>query len=118
MPDLNEGNEPGEAKWGLSYAFYLTLTSSPVIFVGGLFFGSMEAFALDKDEDWEDDEYDEADDDYSEFSSPCQIKTAPATARASSSDGKEHGVTMDMNGLNTQRAVKSGLERPRDWPMG
>ena len=69
MPDLNEGSEPGEAKWGLSYAFYLTLASSPVIFVGGLFFGSMEAFALHKDEDWDDDEYDEADDDYSEFSS-------------------------------------------------
>ena len=79
------GNEPGEAKWGLSYAFYLTLTSSPVIFVGGLFFGSMEAFALDKDEDWEDDEYDEADDDYSEFSSPMSNQNSPLLQRESPS---------------------------------
>ena len=85
MPDLNEGSEPEDAKWRLSYAFYLTLTSSPVIFAGGLFFGSMDAFALDKDEDWEDDEYDEANEDYSEFSSGISKQNSPRLQRESPS---------------------------------
>ena len=78
MPDLNEGSEPEDAKWGLSYAFYLTLTSSPVIFVGGFFFGRMEAFALDKEEDWDDD-YDEENDDYSAFSRTMSKQKSPRT---------------------------------------
>lgn len=85
MPDLNEGSEPEDAKWRLSHAFYLTLTSSPVIFVGGLFFGSMEAFALDKEEDWDEDEYDEADDDYSEFSNSMSNQNSPLIQRESPS---------------------------------
>jgi len=81
LPDLNDGLEPDEAKWGLSYAFYLTLVSSPILFAGGLFFGKMEAFALDKEEDWDDDEYDEADDDYSDFTQGISNKNRPMIQR-------------------------------------
>jgi len=56
-PDLNIGMEPEDGKWGLSHAFFLSLLSAPVIFVGGFVWGSTEAFALDKDDDWDDDEH-------------------------------------------------------------
>ena len=74
LPDLNSGLEPGEQKWRLAHAFYLTLLSGPVIFFGGLVFGSMEAFALDKYEEWDDDDYDDEDYDYDEEYS--QISTS------------------------------------------
>ena len=77
LPDLNSGLEPDEQKWRLAHAFYLTLLSGPVIFFGGLVFGSMEAFAFDKYEDWDDDDYDDEDyddDDYDEEYS--QISTS------------------------------------------
>jgi hypothetical protein len=69
LPDLNSDMGPGDDKWGLANAFYLTLASAPVIFVGGFVFGSMEAFAFEEDDDWDDDEqdYDEVDDEYSSF---------------------------------------------------
>ena len=67
LPDLNSGLEPNDEKWGLSHAFYLTLLSAPVVFVGGLVCGKMEAFAFEEDDDWDDDEHDyyQTDDDYS-----------------------------------------------------
>ena len=74
LPDLNSGLEPSEQKWRLSHAFYLTLLSGPVIFFGGLVFGIMEAFARDKYEDWDDDDYDEADEEYSQFSTSMSRK--------------------------------------------
>ena len=108
-----------QAKWGLSYAFYLTLASSPVIFVGGLFFGSMEAFALHKDEDWDEDEYGEADDDYTEFSSSMSNQSSPCyNERTQVLTGKGHGVMMAMSGLNTQRAVKSGFGETKRLASG
>lgn len=58
LPDLNSEMGPRDDRWGLSNAFYLTLASAPVIFVGGFVFGSMEAFAFEEDDDWDDDEYD------------------------------------------------------------
>ena len=69
FPDLNSDMGPGDDKWGLSNAFYLTLASAPVIFVGGFVFGRMEAFAFEEDDDWDDDEqdFDEVDDEYSSF---------------------------------------------------
>ena len=74
LPDLNSGLEPSEPKWGLSHAFYLTLLSGPVIFFGGLVFRSMDAFARDKYEEWDDDDYDEADEEYSQLSSSISHK--------------------------------------------
>lgn len=69
LPDLNSDMEPGDDKWGLANAFYLTLASAPVIFVGGFVFGRMETFAFEEDDDWDDDEqdFDETDDEYSSF---------------------------------------------------
>ena len=69
LPDLNSEMGPGDDKWGLANAFYLTLASAPVIFVGGFVFGIMETFAFEEDDDWDDDEQDfyEGDDEYSSF---------------------------------------------------
>jgi hypothetical protein len=69
LPDLNSDMGPGDDKWGLANAFYLTLASAPVIFVGGFVFGRMETFAFEEDDDWDDDEqdFDETDDEYSSF---------------------------------------------------
>ena len=69
LPDLNSEMGPGDDKWGLANAFYLTLASAPVIFVGGFVFGRMETFAFEEDDDWDDDEQDfyEGDDEYSSF---------------------------------------------------
>lgn len=69
LPDLNSEMGPGDDKWGLANAFYLTLASAPVIFVGGFVFGIMETFAFEEDDDWDDDEqdFDEVDDEYSSF---------------------------------------------------
>ena len=61
LPALNSGMEPSDPKFGLSYAFYLTLLSGPVIFVGGLFFASMEAFSLGKAVDWDEGDYEDED---------------------------------------------------------
>ena len=65
LPDLNSGLEPNEQNWVLSHAFYLTLLSAPVIFVGGFVCGSMEAFAFEEDDDWDGDEHYQAEDEYS-----------------------------------------------------
>ena len=69
FPDLNSEMGPGDDKWGLANAFYLTLASAPVIFVGGFVFGRMETFAFEEDDDWDDDEqdFDEVDDEYPSF---------------------------------------------------
>jgi hypothetical protein len=67
FPDLNNGLEPSEQNWVLSHAFYLTLVSAPVILVGGLIFGNMEAFAFEEDDDWDDDDHYQAEDEYAEL---------------------------------------------------
>ena len=59
-------------------------TSRPVIFFGGLVFGSMEAFARDKYEDWDDEDYDDADEEYSEFSSSISNQSRPSATKRSS----------------------------------
>ena len=66
-PDLNNGLEPNEQKWVLSHGFFLTLLSGPIVFFGGLAFGSMEAFALEEDQDWDVDDYEEADEEFSKL---------------------------------------------------
>lgn len=65
LPDLNNGLEPNEQKWVLSHGFYLTLLSGPIVFFGGSVFGRMEAFALEEDQDWDVDDYEEADEEFS-----------------------------------------------------
>ena len=56
-PDLNSDIGPGEDKWHLSYAFYLTLLGAPIIFVGGFVWGNMDDFASEYEEDdWADEE--------------------------------------------------------------
>ena len=67
LPDLNNGLEPNEQKWVLSHGFFLTLLSGPIVFFGGLAFGSMEAFALEEDQDWDVDDYEEADEEFSKL---------------------------------------------------
>ena len=65
LPDLNNGLEPNEQKWVLSHGFYLTLLSGPIVFFGGSVFRSIEAFALEEDQDWDVDDYEEADKEFS-----------------------------------------------------
>lgn len=69
LPDLNSRLEPGDERWGLSHAFYLTLLSAPLVLIGGFVCGRMEAFALEEDDDWDDDEHDsyQTEDEYSAF---------------------------------------------------
>jgi hypothetical protein len=69
LPDLNSRLEPGDEGWGLSHAFYLTLLSAPLVLIGGFVCGRMEAFALEEDDDWDDDEHDsyQTEDEYSAF---------------------------------------------------
>ena len=92
LPVLISALEPDEQKWGASYAFYLTLLSGPIIFFGGLVFASMEAFARDKYEDWDDEDYDEADDEYSNISSSMSGKNSPMTLRQEQLDVNWQGV--------------------------
>ena len=95
LPDLNSGLEPSEQKWRLSHAFYLTLLSGPVIFAGGLSFVRMEAFALDKYEDWDDEDYDEADEEYSQISSSMTRKNSSRPERQEQVDVNWQGVWGD-----------------------
>ena len=69
MPDLNADISATEEKYKLSSGFYLTLLSSPLVFVAGRFCGSMEAFAHEEEEDWdEEDDYFMNDDEYASYS--------------------------------------------------
>jgi len=100
LPDLNSGLEPGEQKWRLAHAFYLTLLSGPVIFFGGLVFGSMEAFALDKYEEWDDDDYDDEDyddddEEYSQISTSMSRKDSFRPERQEQVDVNWQGVWGD-----------------------
>ena len=97
LPDLNSGMEPSDPKFGLSHAFYLTLLSGPVIFVGGLFFASMEAFSLEKDEDWDEDDYDDEDEDeeYSAISSSMSRQSNQKFERPLQVDVNWQGVWGD-----------------------
>ena len=95
LPDLNSGMEPSDPKFGLSYAFYLTLLSGPVIFVGGLFFASMEAFSLGRDEDWDEDDYENEDEEYSAISSSMSRPNRQKFERPNQLDVNWQGVWGD-----------------------
>ena len=95
MPDLNSALEPNERKWGLSYAFYLTLLSGVIILVGGIVFMKMEAFARDKYEEWDDDDYGDADDEYSQISSSMSHKNSPMPLRQDQPDVNWQGAWGD-----------------------
>ena len=91
MPDLNADLSATENQWGLSKGFYLTLISSPLIFVGGRLYGEMEAYAFEEEDDWdEEDDYFINDDEYSTYSDAPSI---PKTVRdAGSVDINLEGV--------------------------
>jgi hypothetical protein len=76
IPDLNADFSATEEKWGLAKGFYLTLLSAPLIFVGGRFFGGMEAFAYEEEEDW--DEEDESFFDNEEYTSFTDYGETPS----------------------------------------
>ena len=77
MPDLNADLSATENQWGLSKGFYLTLISSPLIFVGGRLYGEMEAYAFEEEDDWdEEDDYFINDDEYSTYSDAPSIPKA------------------------------------------
>ena len=69
-PDYNVDIGTGEEKYRVSKAFYLTLLSSPLVFMGGRFIGKIEAFAYEEDDDWdeEDEEWHNEDDANSSYS--------------------------------------------------
>jgi len=86
IPDLNADFSATEEKWGLAKGFYLTLLSAPLIFVGGRFFGEMEAFAYEEEEeDW--DEEDESFFDDEEYSPFADYDETPRTDLSQSSRG-------------------------------
>jgi len=95
LPDLNVGLEPNEQKWVLSHGFYLTLLSGPLIFFGGLSFGSMEAFALEEDDDWEVDDYDEVVKEFSTFSTSISHQDTLRLERQKKVDVNWQGVWGD-----------------------
>tara|TARA_B100000459_G_scaffold64577_1_gene35393 strand:- start:6653 stop:7624 length:972 start_codon:yes stop_codon:yes gene_type:complete len=69
MPDMNADISATEERYRLSRGFFLTLLSSPLVFVAGRFCGTMEAFAYQEEEDWdEEDDYFMNDDEYASYS--------------------------------------------------
>ena len=57
FPDsINDDIEDSEDRFSPSYAFYLSLLSAPLIFLGGVAWGGIEAFALGNDDYDEDEE--------------------------------------------------------------
>jgi hypothetical protein len=94
-PDLNNGLEPNEQKWVLSHAFYLTLLSGPIVFFGGSVFGSMEAFALEEDDDWDIDDYGGASEEFSTYSTPVLRQESFRPERSEQVDVNWQGVWGD-----------------------
>ena len=117
LPDLNSGLEPSEQKWRLSHAFYLTLLSGPVIFVGGLVFFGMEAFARDKYEDWDDEDY-EADEEYSQIASSISRKNSSRPVRQEQVDINWQGVWDDDGYEWIEHPEGSGIWYWRDQDTG
>jgi hypothetical protein len=54
-PEVNDNIENPDEHFSPSYGFYLTLASTPLLFLGGIAWGGMEAYALGND-DWDEDE--------------------------------------------------------------
>ena len=54
-PEVNDEIENPDEYFSPSYGFYLTLASTPLLFLGGIAWGGMEAYALGND-DWDEDE--------------------------------------------------------------
>lgn len=95
MPDLNAPLEPSERKWVSSYAFYLTIISAPIIFLGGLVFVKMKAFGFDKDDDWDEDDYADEDEEYAEFSNSISNQNRKMPEREVHVDPNLQGVWGD-----------------------
>jgi hypothetical protein len=93
MPDLNADFSTMEDQWGLSKGFYLTLLSSPLLFVGGRFSGEMEAYAYEEEEDWdEEDEYFMDDDEYYSYSDTSYQLSQETVQEVGSVDVNLQGV--------------------------
>ena len=93
MPDLNADISATEEKYKLSTGFYLTLLSSPLVFVAGRFCGDMEAFAYEEEEDWdEEDDYFMNDDEYASYSDTCDRSTKVDIANEGSIDVNLQGA--------------------------
>ena len=93
MPDLNADISATEEKYKLSTGFYLTLLSSPLVFVAGRFFGDMEAFAYEEEEDWdEEDDYFMSDDEYTSYSDTYDRSTKVDIANEGSIDVNLQGA--------------------------
>jgi hypothetical protein len=54
-PEVNDEIENPDEYFSPSYGFYLTLASTPLLFLGGIAWGGMESYALGND-DWDEDE--------------------------------------------------------------
>ena len=85
MPDMNADISATEERYKLSKGFYLTLLSSPLVFVGGRLIGEMEAFAYEEEEDW--DEEDESFFDDEEYSAFADYDETPRADLSQSSGG-------------------------------
>jgi hypothetical protein len=111
MPDMNADIGAAEERYKLSKGLYLTLLSSPLIFVGGRLTGGMEAFAYEEEDDWdEEDDYFMDDEEYSQFSDYSSKAISKLPARKVMVDTNLQGV-LDEEGYEW-------LEHPEesgDW---
>ena len=107
MPDMNADISATEERYKLSKGFYLTLLSSPLIFVGGRLTGEMEAFAYEEEEDW--DEEDESFFDDEEYSTFADYDETPR-ADLSQSNG---GVDVALQGALDEEGYE-WLEYPEE----
>ena len=86
------------------------LYSVGLLFSLRLVFGSMEAFARDKYEDWDDEDYDDADEECGILQFNIKSSRPSVPKRSSDANWHEHGVMMAMSGLSTLRVVNLVLK--------
>ena len=93
MPDMNADISATEERYRLSRGFFLTLLSSPLVFVAGRFCGTMEAFAYQEEEDWdEEDDYFMNDDEYASYSDSYDRPTGSVII-------SEGSISIDLQGV-------------------
>jgi hypothetical protein len=98
MPDLNADITAAEERYKLSQGFFLTLLSSPLVFVAGRFSSNMEAFSYEEEVDWdEEDDYFTNDKEYISYSESYDRPTEINTVTEGSIDTELQG-TLDEEG--------------------
>ena len=92
FPDYNVDISAGEEKYRLSKAFYFTLLSSPLVFVGGRLIGGMEAYAYEEDDDWDEEDEEWEDQAYPSYSESSYLSSGLDSGDDDSIDVNLQGV--------------------------